>query len=187
MGLLVMAAKRHRWQLYEIEWLRKNIKSYSWKDIATAFNNAFGLNLSQSSVEHICLKNGIDHGRKSEKGFVKGEPNNYSQTLPVGSETVGSRGRVFVKIKDDFYGSGGKRYRNFVQKDRYIYEQHYGKLSKNDMIIHLDGDKTNCEIDNLYKVSRAINIQLAVNKWIFSDKNMTLTAIKLCELADLVR
>ena len=169
---------RHRWSDAEITWLRANIDNYSWNSIADAFNRQFNLNLTQSSIEHGCLRRGITHGRKHEHGFVAGESNAFSQTLPIGSERIGSRGRVFLKIASDV----NKSTKNWIQKDRYVWELAYGKLSKDELLIHLDGDKTNCDLANLSKVSRAVNRQLATFGWFFSNPEMTLAAIRCCEL-----
>lgn len=170
--------KRHKWTETEINWLSENISGHSWKDIEPAFNEHFGTNLSQASIEHACLRHGITHGRKNEKGFIAGEHNRYSITQPLFSERTDSRGRVFVKIKNDACDFRG----NWVQKDRYIWEQQYGKLTKNDLLIHLNQDKSDCSIDNLYKVDRKINRMLSSFGWFFTDRIMMITAIKCCEL-----
>ena len=40
-------------------------------------------------------------------------------------------------------------------KHRLVYEQHYGvKLGQNDAIIFLDGNRQNCNIDNLMRLNR---------------------------------
>ena len=80
-------------------------------------------------------------------------PYKYSQptkvrnmsSLPLGTERVKDRDRVYVKVAKN----------KWMYKQRYIYEQHYGvKLTPNDFIIFLDGDKTNFNIENLYKITR---------------------------------
>lgn len=174
---------RHRWTDEEIEWLRENIASHSWKDIASAFNARFNACLSQASVEHKCLRLGITHGRESEHGFVSGERNDYSLTKDIGSERTDSRGRVLIKVKHEVgktFNFGG----NWVQKNRYVWEQHHGKLTTADMILHLNNDKSDCRIENLYKTNRRINRMLGAFGWFFEDRELTLTAIKCCELMD---
>ena len=80
-------------------------------------------------------------------------PYKYSQptkvrdmsSLPIGTERVKDRDRIYVKVAKN----------KWVYKQRYIYEQYYGvKLTPNDFIIFLDGDKTNFNIENLYKITR---------------------------------
>ena len=170
--------KRHKWTDEEISWLKQNLRVYSWSKITDAFNDNFNTNLSQSSIEHVCLRRNITHGRESEIGFIKNTHNEYSMTKDINSERTDSRGRVFIKIRNDVNNA----YKNWVQKDRYIWEQTYGKLSKNDLLIHLDNDKSNCDITNLYKVDRSVNRQMATFNWFFTNPELTLTAIKCCEL-----
>ena len=47
---------------------------------------------------------------------------------------------------------------------------------------NLDMDVKNCEIGNLYPVNRKVNFMMAKNGWYQQDKELTLTAIKWCEL-----
>lgn len=174
----LVVVKRHKWTDCEIQWLRDNLKNYSWNEISNKFNNHFNTDLSQSSIEHICLRRRITHNREHEVGFIKSVHNEYSLTRDIGSERADSRGRIFIKIRNDVNNA----YKNWVQKDRYIWEQTYGKLSKEDLLIHLDNDKSNCNITNLYKVNRSVNRQMATFNWFFTNPELTLTAIKCCEL-----
>ena len=63
---------------------------------------------------------------------------------PVGYERINSNGYVLVKV------SGKKR---MVLKHRYVWEQHHGRIPSGMCILFRDGDKTNCDIDNLYMLS----------------------------------
>ena len=176
---------RHKWSKEEIAFLRRNIKKYSYKQLTNVFNREYNLNLSFSAVEHACLRNNISHGRKGEKGFIKGEHNEYSQTLPIGSERIDERGRVWVKIKNDVYpASSSKHIKNWKQKNRLVYEERFGEVKRNEFIIHLDSNKQNCRLENLYKVSQSVNMQMNQNRWYSENPCITLTAIKYCELLE---
>lgn len=176
-------AKRHQWTEAELTWLRDHVRKYSWKTLYIPFNQHFGLNLSQSSIEHACLRRGITHGREDEPGFLAGENNSYSATLPLGSERQDVRGRVFIKVSND---PKKVKWGNWVQKDRYLWEQAHGKLGTNQLLIHLDNDKQNCELSNLYVVSRATNRRMAAWGWFFTNPALTFTAIKCCELLEAI-
>lgn len=175
-------SKRHIWTECEIEWLKENIHKHSYKELTKAFNSHFGTDLSVSSVDHACTKRGINHGRHGEHGFVKGEHNSFTVKRPIGSERTDSRGRVFIKVNDNVRPSGANDRENWKQKDRYIWEQVHGKLTKDDLLIHLNSDKSDCSIENLYKTTRAVVRILAAYNWFFTDRQITLTAIKHCEL-----
>src|SRR5574344_3008277 len=175
---LLVIVMRHKWTDEERKWLEDNINNYSWKTIVDAFNLHFGFEISQPAIEHFCLRHKITHGRENESGFITGEHNSYSPVHPIGTERTDSRGRVFIKISNN----PADAYNNWVQKDRYVWKQAHGKLSRDELLIHLDQDKKNCGIDNLYKVSRETCRRLASFNWFFQDREMTLAAIKCCEL-----
>lgn len=46
----------------------------------------------------------------------------------------------------------------FILKNRLIYQQHYGNLDKNQIVIFKDGNKQNFNIENLQVISRAENV-----------------------------
>ena len=174
--------KRRLWTDEESDWLRNNIADLSYKELTKAFNKRFERNLSVVAVQHKCARLGIDHGKKCK--FEKGKNNPCSPTLPIGAETV-SAGKVYVKVADTpimggrtTYGEGG----NFVQKNRYIYEQHHGQIPKGYMIVSLVNDRNNFEPQNLYATTRAVNMMMCQNKWYTENRENTLTAIKYCEL-----
>lgn len=76
--------------------------------------------------------------------FKKGEkPVSYR---PVGSERVNVEGYIEVKVAE------GKPWRH---KQRVVWEAAHGKTPSNMVVRFKDGNKLNCELDNLYIISRA--------------------------------
>lgn len=68
---------------------------------------------------------------------------------------------------------------------RHLYEKTHGeKLSKNEVVIFADGDKTNFDIDNLVKVSRANLLFLNNKKLIFDDPELTKTGVNVSKVAE---
>ncbi|TQI68988.1 HNH endonuclease signature motif containing protein [Clostridium sp. KNHs216] len=172
--------KRHQYSEMEREFLRKNIANNSYTELKNKFNAEFGLNLTKAAIEHICKRTGIDHGHPGAT-FAKGERNPFSPTLPIGSEMV-SAGKVYIKIANNLVPAGKSRIRNWVQKNRYVYEQAHEELPDGYQIIALDGNKRNFDPSNLYAVPKKINMMLCMNKWFFKNPEITLAAIKWCEL-----
>lgn len=79
--------------------------------------------------------------------FKKGSsPHNYK---PIGYERTTKDGYVEVKVRD------GEKQKNFELKHRLIWEKHNGKIPKGYNIQFKDGNRLNCNIDNLYMISRA--------------------------------
>jgi hypothetical protein len=102
-----------------------------------------------------CFEKGnIPHPDAHPKGanktsFKKGQmPHNWK---PVGSERISKDGYVEIKIKEP---------RTWKLKHHITWEAKRGKIKNGHIIIFLDGNKTNCGIDNLYEISRAVNSQL---------------------------
>ena len=104
--------------------------------------------------------------------FKKGNiPSNYR---PVGSERTTVDGYREIKVADP---------NKWELKHRYIYEQHYGKISKGDMVIFLDNDKTNLDINNLKCISRKEHLYMNENKFRFEDRDITDAAVNIAKLA----
>lgn len=59
---------------------------------------------------------------------------------------------------------------------------HYGEVPDGKMVIFLDCNKENLDIGNLYCIDRKISAVLASNGWYSDNGELTLTAIKWCEL-----
>ena len=160
----------------------RDIADKQYNELRKKFNAKFGLKTTTKMIEKRCRRSGINHGHPGAR-FVKGENNPFSPTRPLGSETV-SAGKIYVKVADNpisadkaSFGDGG----NWVQKNRYVYEQTHGKIPDEYQVIALDGDRNNFNPGNIHAVPRRIGMMLVVNK-LYSDNKITLTAIKWCEL-----
>ena len=67
-------------------------------------------------------------------------------------------------------------------KKRIVWEREYGEIPPNHCFIYLDGDKKNCELDNLTCVPILWMRILNQNGWLKGNKDITLSALKWCEL-----
>lgn len=100
-----------------------------------------------------------NHGTKGQeltgansKSFKKGnEPPNRK---PLWTERVCKKGGVvLMKVPErDPYTGGSTRYK---RKHVYIWEQEHGPVPKGMVVAFIDGDKLNCEPENLMLISRA--------------------------------
>ena len=82
--------------------------------------------------------------------FKKGNiPPNHK---PIGHERVTVDGYVEVKVRD---GCGN---RNFELKHRLVWEKHNGPIPEGHNIQFKDGNRQNCNIENLYMISRSEQI-----------------------------
>lgn len=108
--------------------------------------------------------------------FKKGsKPKN---TLKVGSTRITKDGYKEIKIAEP---NKWKLYQ------RYLYEKaHDEELTSNDLIIFADGDKSNFDIDNLVKVSRANLLYLNNKNLIFDDADLTKTGVNISKVMETV-
>lgn len=86
--------------------------------------------------------------------FKKGQdPHN---TVAIGSERVTVDG--YVEIKVMHCKNGGGKNRNFVLKQRLVYEEHFGLIPKDNVVGFKDGNLLNFEPGNLVLMSRKENM-----------------------------
>ena len=86
-----------------------------------------------------------------------------------------TRGYIEIKIKEPNL---------WVLKHRLIYEKYYGEIPAGYSVIFGDGDKQNCDINNLILVSRSELLILNRNKLIKKDSALTRTGINIAKLID---
>ena len=80
--------------------------------------------------------------------FKKGSvPPNHR---PVGSTRIDEEGYTYIKIAEP---------RKWALLHRHIYEQEYGKINRNEVIVFRDKNRANFEIENLEKISMSENME----------------------------
>ena len=67
---------------------------------------------------------------------------------PVGSERVQVDGYMMVKIAEP---------KTWILKQHYVWQKANGQIEKDEIIVFLDGNRQNCELSNLRKISRKIH------------------------------
>ena len=175
-------AKDHHYTEAEKQFLRDNIQSLTYCELTKAFNSRFGTSLNECSISDVCLKRmGIKRDHPSK--FPKGRKS-FVYSCPIGAErTVGEQ--TFVKVSDvPNVGRTPSKGNdpNWKEKQFIVYEQAHGAIPDNKLIVFLDKDRKNFDIENLYCVDRKVNFMMAKNGWYSTDREITLTAIKWCEL-----
>lgn len=174
-----------KWTAEQEQFCRIHIDDFTWVELTTALNKEFGINRSYDSVTTHCLKQ-----MKIKKSVKR---NRYKigrkdfNAYPIGTE-VFTNGNVFVKIANDYYSknttkpTASKMNKNWRKKSELVWEKSHGKVPDGKLIVFLDKNHKNCEINNLYVVDRKINFMMAKNKWYSECPELTLAAIKWCEL-----
>lgn len=95
---------------------------------------------------------------------------NYSRRVPIG--TIVDDGDGYLKIKTGEGTSGWERLH------RYIYEHEIGEIPEGYKIIFLDGDKQNCDKENIIAVPSSYLALMNNFKLKSSEPEITKTAVK---------
>jgi hypothetical protein len=180
-----------------VEFLLEFIPGHTESEIRAAFDERFGIVLTEANIGNFKHKHKIKsgtHGGRFQKGqeahnkgqkvskevyekmaptmFKKGQPPvNYR---PVGSERIDSEGYVMVKVADP---------KSWRLKQKVLYEQYHGmKLEKSDVVLFLDGNKQNFAENNLVKLTRAELARLNQDVKLRDNPEMNLTAVMIAKL-----
>ena len=159
----------------EDRWLSEHSKDGSYLEVAAAFNRIFGKNRTPQVIKVHC-------NRELHVGFKNRK---FVNVCPIGTEVV-RHGFVWVKLSDIPCKKGLKLQSgvvNWRQKSHVVWEQHYGSAPPEGYtIVFLNRDTRDCSIENLYAVSPRVLREMSKKKWWSTDRALTLTAIKWCEL-----
>lgn len=121
--------------------------------------------------------------RSRKTTFKKG--NKPLNAVDIGEESMrysGSKpddlGYVHVKVCD------GKGNKNWIPKQRVIYEQHYGPIPKGHKVIFADGNRFNFDIDNLVLVSSSEELIMNQKSLRYDDQDLTKTGHLIAKVID---
>lgn len=175
----IRKAERHRpFTHTQIEWLIENYPKLGVRKAHEMFNKHFNENRTLSSVRQFGTQHGIcvDKNIATENKLIYGARRKGSKRAlrEIGSVRYAD-GRPVIKTKNGWEIAA-----------RVIWEKHNGKIPKDYVIIHLDNNTNNYAIENLACVPlRHLTILLG-NDMKSPNKDITKTALKWCELRDLI-
>lgn len=191
----------HKWSEEEIEFIREIYPYYENKEISKMVKDKFGFEVSAGNLQNVrskykipkkvipnsgCYRKGdvswnkgkgmSDEVREKVKGtwFKKGQKAHNHR--PIGSTRITVDGYTEIKIAEP---------NKWALYHRHLYEVEHGvKLKKNEAVIFADGDKSNFDINNLVKVSRANLLYLNNKKLIFDDPELTKTGVNVSKVVE---
>lgn len=172
--------KYHRYTEEQKTWLLNQDTSLTYNELTNLFNQKFGTDLTMSRIQDLMVKR-TSVKRNGNKGrFDIGAKPKHK----VGDEII-KAGYIYVKIADHYIPgkTTSEDYkRNWKRKANIVWEKEHGEIPKGHFLIFLDGNPLNCDISNLYSVTRAVHGIMANNKWYKLNREFTLGALKYCEL-----
>lgn len=187
----------------QIEFLKVNAPRMSRQQLTECFNAVFHCDKSVIAIASYCNKrefNSSNDGRfkKGSIPWQKGLRGNEfkkhytdesfkrmraactesNKTARIGDEIV-INGVPWIIVSLDYSKPYWERRE---PKRRVVWEEANGKVPKGYCIINLDRNLMNCDIDNLYCMPTKYRPLIAKNGWWFEDRELTLAALKWCEL-----
>ena len=159
---------QHRYTDEEDLWLAEHANTIPYSGLARLFNIRFNAALTKQALSQHCTLH---------LGIYSDNPNEFNNRiawnkLPIGSETMDKRsGTMLIKTE-----------KGWTNKARYIYEQVHGPIPEDHQVIFLDGNRQNFALGNLYCIPIKYMVLMNRNNWCTEDRDLTLTAIKYCEL-----
>ena len=172
---LLLKQNDRRFSHEEDQWLCEHSRDGSYLEVAAEFNRIFAQNRTPNVIKVHCNRE-LHVGFKNQK---------YTNSLPIGTEVV-RNGFIWVKVSDARCKKSGKLTSgavNWRQKSHIVWERHYGSApTEGHTIVFLNRDTRDCSIENLYAVSPRVMREMSKKKWWSTDRELTLTAIKWCEL-----
>jgi len=162
----------------EIEFLKELIKNKYKNDIIKLYKEKYNKEITKTQLK--LFKRRYNVRCNFDGRFQKGKVKNPKPPKPIGTERIyydNGKKRIMVK-------SGNKKW---IEKTRYIYEQHYGKIPDNCVIIFLDGNRDNFDIKNLKCITHKEHEIMAGNNLYFKNKELNETSIAIAKLMEKIK
>ncbi|MCC5422479.1 HNH endonuclease signature motif containing protein [Clostridium botulinum] len=183
----------HKYIKKQIEFIIKNVKGRSNKELTEMFNDKFGLSLKVSQIKSFKKNRKLDSGlngqfKKGQEPWNKGIKGVYAKGCektwfkkgstpinhrPVGSERITVDGYTEIKVAEP---------NKWRLKQQLIWEKYNGTIPKGYSILFGDGNKRNFDIDNLILVSRQQLLIMNRNKLIQTDADLTKTGLIIADI-----
>ena len=176
------------------QFILDNYKERYNQELADLFNQKFNTNITSRMIKSYKANNKLNSGLTGK--FRKGQtPHNKGKKMPkevyekvkhtmfakgnvppnhrpVGSEKISKDGYIEVKVAEP---------NKWRLKQRVVYEEAKGKIPEGCTIIFLDGNKQNCNIDNLRCITRSELLYLNCNG-LNNSNEITETGILMARL-----
>lgn len=136
------------------------------KEIAELVSAHFGIEFSEKQCRATMFK----------KGDV---PANH---MEVGEYTHTTDGYLIRKVKET-----GPQWERFEFVHRAAWEEHNGPVPEGKMVSFLDGNKDNCDIENLVLIDNAENLEMNRSQLRFADPERTKTGVLVAKARVTVR
>lgn len=159
--------KRREFSEEEIDFVRRYADALSTRELAEAFTVRFGSPIGQTMIRRLMERNGI-----------QSSVDRKNHPLPIGTERWSDYYQcVIVKVRSvSVVGIKDKRERDrlrnsqWMLKQNWVWEQTHGQpLPKDQVVVFLDGDRTNYAPENLH--AERLNVIGTIEKMRMHSEN----------------
>lgn len=176
-----MKKRRRAYFIYEDkhhQFLQTHYKGISTRELAKLFNKEFNTEIRYGQLRSYKDSRGMKSGYNAQ--FKKGNvPKTAykkgsvpSTKLPVGTETLTTKG-VYLKVAEPDH---------WIAKQYLVWQKEFGKIPAESVLFFLDGDKSNCTLENIECMKKAAFIGMARNKRFSDNPILTKTGVLLSEI-----
>lgn len=182
-----------------VKFIKENYKGVGPKGMTEMVNVQFNKQYTHQQIKAFYKNHGLNSGLdgRFQKGHIpsnkgkKMSPEQYERckntmfkkgTLPfnhmeIGEYTHTTDGYLVKKIQEN-----GAQKERFEFVHRAVWKEHYGEIPKGKMIGFLDGNKDNCNIENLILLDREENLELNRNRMRFKNAECTKVAVSVAKI-----
>ena len=157
-----------RWTSEEDAWIVNNYPALGIQEGFEQFQKTFGKRHTLESFKTRRRDLGVHVTPKRWREACQN--NGKRENVPIGTITTRGRGENYIKVSK---GTDG-----WIPLKKHI----LGKTKLNEMIVHLDGNKSNDDADNLMVIERTVGAAMTGNKFWSANPIITKTAILCCQL-----
>lgn len=176
----------------QYQWLKDHCQGLTYKDQQKQVLDKFGVQLTLDQVKNMRSRWRMNSGltgqyrkgcvpwNKGMKGLhIGGEATQFKKgqrswnTKPAGYESIDQDGFVHFKPPGA---------RKMTYKHRWVWEQAHGPIPPSHVLAFLDGDKTNCSLDNLILLPRGVHARMCQRHLYSDDPEKTKSGILVAKL-----
>ena len=185
----------HKYTEAEQEFLHDFVPGHTYKEIVEAYNKRFDEPITLSRLKGYIANHKLNTGKtgRFEKGHTSYNKGRHTPTVgrmaetqfkkgglphntkPIGYERITKDGYIEVKIK--MRPSHLNCNDNFVAKHHLVWEAANGPIPDGNIVVFLDGDRTNCSIENLALITRAEHLEITRRGLRSENSQLTKTGI----------
>lgn len=184
----------------QAEFVKDAYKKMPIPDVTSALNKHFGTEFGENQIEAYINNHGLKSGRTGQfkKGSKPWNTGTKGQGLTKANSGAFKKGNVpartrpmfaerknkdkLTEIKVPIPHPGKKTETQFMPKQRWIYEQHFGPIPPGYVVSFRDGNRENFSPDNLMLLSRAELIKLNQNNYREMPANLKPSVFALSKL-----